>query len=176
VRKIKGFKVVLRPHEVKRRAKKAKLDLEAAGLSDPALNKFLERAAKALAPGVVFDTFGHPDPDQAALSPMPGLAYSVILASLGTSFAEFAPKESGVPEGLWPILEEHGLDATVVFGHTPYRDVWFGAGRKIGLDTGCVYGGRLSCLDLTGGVLHQVARGARAVTSRAVAGELARAR
>ena len=115
MRKIKGFKVVLRPHEVKRRAKKAKLDLEAAGLSDPALNKFLERAAKALAPGVVFDTFGHPDPDQAALSPMPGLAYSVILASLGTSFAEFAPKESGVPEGLWPILEEHGLDECVRF-------------------------------------------------------------
>jgi serine/threonine protein phosphatase 1 len=74
------------------------------------------------------------------------------------------------------LLEDHGLDATVLFGHTPYRDVWFGAGRKIGLDTGCVYGGRLSCLDLTQGVLHQVTRGARTTTARSVVEEIARAR
>jgi serine/threonine protein phosphatase 1 len=70
------------------------------------------------------------------------------------------------------LLLDHRLDETVVFGHTPYRDVWFGAPRKIGLDTGCVYGGKLSCLDLTQGVLHQIARGARAATQRSVAAEL----
>jgi serine/threonine protein phosphatase 1 len=74
------------------------------------------------------------------------------------------------------LLPDHGLDATVLFGHTPYRDVWFGSGRKIGLDTGCVYGGRLSCLDLTQGVLHQVTRGARAPTARSVVAELDRVR
>jgi len=74
------------------------------------------------------------------------------------------------------LLDEHGLDATVLFGHTPYRDVWFGAGRKVGLDTGCVYGGRLSCLDLTQGVLHQVTRGVRTATTRSVADDLARVR
>ncbi len=72
------------------------------------------------------------------------------------------------------LLPEHGLAHTVVFGHTPYRDVWFGAGRKIGLDTGCVYGGKLSCLDLTQGLLHQVTRGASRTTVRSVAAELAR--
>jgi len=74
------------------------------------------------------------------------------------------------------LLVDHRLDETVVFGHTPYREVWFGAARKIGLDTGCVYGGRLSCLDLTQAVVHQVVRGARSATQRSVAVELDRVR
>jgi len=74
------------------------------------------------------------------------------------------------------LLVDHRLDDCIVFGHTPYRDVWFGAARKVGLDTGCVYGGRLSCLDLTQGVLHQVARGSRGASRRSVAGELDRVR
>ena len=64
MRKIKGFKLTLRPHVIKQRSKKARLDLEAAGLGELPLAKFLERAAKALTPGVVFDTFGHPDADR----------------------------------------------------------------------------------------------------------------
>ena len=116
MRKIKGFKLVLRPHEVKRRAKKAGVDLEAAGLPEPVLIKTLERLAKTLAPGVLFDTFGHPDPDQSVLSPMPGLAYSLILASLGDAFPAAArEKEAALPAALWPVLEETGLDECVRF-------------------------------------------------------------
>lgn len=115
MRKIKGFKLTLRPHEVKRRAKKSRIDLEAAGLADPALGRLLERAAKAAAPGVVFDTFGHPDPDQPALSPLPGLAYSLILATLGDAFSGLKGSEPSVPAPLWPILEEHALDEAVRF-------------------------------------------------------------
>lgn len=115
MRKIKGFKLSLRAHVIKQRAKKARVDLEAAGLPDPALAKFLERAGKALAPGVVFDTFGHPDADQPLLSPMPGLAYSLILATLGGGFGGLREKEGAVPETLWPILEEHALDEAVRF-------------------------------------------------------------
>jgi serine/threonine protein phosphatase 1 len=74
------------------------------------------------------------------------------------------------------LLADHRLAEAVVFGHTPYRDAWFGVPRKIGLDTGCVYGGRLSCLDLTQGVLHQVARGQRTATRRSVAADLDRVR
>lgn len=117
MRKIKGFKLVLRPHEVKRRAKKAGVDLEAAGLPEPVLIKTLDRLAKTLAPGVLFDTFGHPDPDQPLLSPLPGLAYSLILASLGED--SFPPavreKEAAVPERLWPVLAETALDESVRF-------------------------------------------------------------
>ncbi len=122
MRKIKGFKLTLRPHVIKQRSKKARLDLEAAGLSDLVLNKFLERAAKALTPGVVFDTFGHPDADQPLLSPMPGLAYSLILASLGEGFGPFRDKEASIPEWLWPILEEHALDESVRFASALLAD------------------------------------------------------
>jgi hypothetical protein len=123
VRKIKGFKLVLRPHEVKRRAKKVGVDLDAAGLPEPVLLKTLERLAKALTAGVLFDTFGHPDADQPLLSPMPGLAYSLILASLGESFTpDFRAKETTIPEKLWPVLEEVGLDECVRFASNIIAD------------------------------------------------------
>jgi serine/threonine protein phosphatase 1 len=70
------------------------------------------------------------------------------------------------------LAAEHGFPQTVVFGHTPLREVWFQARRKIGLDTGCVYGGRLSAIDLTEGVLHQVRRGLKRVDRRSVRSEL----
>lgn len=122
MRKIKGFKLTLRPHVVKQRSRKARLDLEAAGLNELALGKFLERAAKSLAPGVVFDTFGHPDAEQPLLSPMPGLAYSLILAGLGEGFGPVRAKETGIPEELWPILEEHALDEAVRFASALLAD------------------------------------------------------
>jgi serine/threonine protein phosphatase 1 len=71
------------------------------------------------------------------------------------------------------LSAEHGFPHTVVFGHTPLRDVWFDARRKIGLDTGCVYGGRLSAIDLTEGVLHQVRRGTSRADRRSIRRELA---
>jgi hypothetical protein len=117
VRKIKGFKLVLRPHEVRRRARKAGLDLEASGLTEPILNKALERLAKTVVPGVLFDTFGHPDADQPLLSSMPGLAYSLILASLGEAGfpAAVREKEAALPAALWPVLDETALDECVRF-------------------------------------------------------------
>lgn len=115
MRKIKGFKLTLRPHEVKRRAKKSAVDLTAAGLDDPALAKFLEHAAKTLTPSVVFDTFGHPDIDQPILSPLPGLAYSLILACLGDAFAPLKKTQASLPTDLWMVLEEHALDEAVRF-------------------------------------------------------------
>lgn len=124
MRKIKGFKLVLRPHEVKRRARKAGLDLEASGLGEPVLSKTLERLAKSIVPAVLFDTFGHPDPDQSVLSPLPGLAYSLILASLGpeTFPAAVREKEASLPAGLWPVLDETALDECVRFASNILAD------------------------------------------------------
>lgn len=86
--------------------------------------------------------------------------------------------EQSAEDLLWirePFLSsDTGLATTVVFGHTPMRDVLFDVPRKIGLDTGCVYGGKLSCLDLTQGILHQVTRGARAEMRRDVRPRLGR--
>jgi len=71
---------------------------------------------------------------------------------------------------LW-IREEffgqpHALPYTVVFGHTPTREARIELPYRIGLDTGLVYGNKLSCLDVDGQRLVQVARGARHTTTR----------
>jgi len=55
------------------------------------------------------------------------------------------------------ICSDYDFGKTVIFGHThqpgncPYRDV-----RKIGIDTGAVYGGRLSCVELPEVRFYQV--------------------
>lgn len=72
------------------------------------------------------------------------------------------------PEDLLWIREgffahPHDLPYTVIYGHTPFREVDFDIPFKIGLDTGLVYGGKLSCLDLTEKVLFQIRRGRRHV-------------
>src|SRR6185295_17593571 len=70
------------------------------------------------------------------------------------------------------IRNRHRLAKTVIFGHTPQREVLWHLPYKIGLDTGCVYGNKLSCLDLTSGVLLQVDRDTCAVTRRSAPAEL----
>jgi serine/threonine protein phosphatase 1 len=66
------------------------------------------------------------------------------------------------------ILRPHDLPHTVVFGHTPRREILVDLPYKIGIDTGCVYGGRLTAIELTEGVVYQVARGERQVRRRAL--------
>jgi serine/threonine protein phosphatase 1 len=58
----------------------------------------------------------------------------------------------------------HDLGCTVLYGHTPYREVFENLPYKVGLDTGLVYRNKLSCLETEGLILHQVARGSRQVT------------
>lgn len=61
------------------------------------------------------------------------------------------------------IFHPHRLPYTVVFGHTPHREVFFDLPYKVGIDTGLVYGGKLSCLEMAEKKLFQVARGSRKV-------------
>jgi serine/threonine protein phosphatase 1 len=61
------------------------------------------------------------------------------------------------------IFHPHDFPFTVVFGHTPHREVFFDLPYKIGIDTGLVYGGKLSCLEVTERKLFQIARGSRQV-------------
>ena len=56
------------------------------------------------------------------------------------------------------IRNRHPFSQTIVFGHTPQREVLWHLPFKIGLDTGCVYGNKLSCLDFTSGTLLQIER------------------
>jgi serine/threonine protein phosphatase 1 len=68
------------------------------------------------------------------------------------------------------ILRPHALPQTVVFGHTPQRRVFVDLPYKIGIDTGCVYGGMLTALEVPSLALYQVARGERRVRESSVAG------
>jgi serine/threonine protein phosphatase 1 len=70
------------------------------------------------------------------------------------------------------IRNAHPLRATVIFGHTPQREVLWHLPFKIGLDTGCVYGNKLSCLDFTSETLLQVERDSRHVVRRDVSDRL----
>ncbi len=87
------------------------------------------------------------------------------------------PLERQDEEDLLWIREEffatrHDLPWTVVFGHTPQREVRLALPYYLGLDTGLVYGNKLSCFDVGGRRLVQVARGARRATSRDLDAEL----
>jgi serine/threonine protein phosphatase 1 len=77
------------------------------------------------------------------------------------------------PEDLLWIREQfigrpHVLPQTIVFGHTPHRQVLVDLPYKIGIDTGCVYGGMLTCLEVRERVLHQVRLGERRVRQSAL--------
>jgi serine/threonine protein phosphatase 1 len=67
------------------------------------------------------------------------------------------------------IYNPHGLPYTVLFGHTPQQSVLFNLPYKVGLDTGLVFGNRLSCLEVTEKVLYQVTRGKKDFAKTGVA-------
>jgi serine/threonine protein phosphatase 1 len=66
------------------------------------------------------------------------------------------------------IASPHELGKTVVFGHTPMREVFEDLPYKVGIDTGCVYGGMLTALELPDLTVHAVRRGAASVERRAL--------
>jgi serine/threonine protein phosphatase 1 len=67
------------------------------------------------------------------------------------------------------IFNPHALPYTVLFGHTPHREVFFDLPYKIGLDTGLVYGNQLSCLEVQDKTLFQIERRKKTVVRKSVA-------
>lgn len=57
----------------------------------------------------------------------------------------------------------HSFRKTIVFGHTPHREIFFHNPFKIGLDTGLVFGNKLTCLELKTGLVLQVLRNSNKV-------------
>jgi len=126
----------------------------------------------------------------AALLPVAHLQFLLDLRSMyesGRFLFVHAGIRPGVPladqdeEDLLWIREEsfarwHDLPYTVVYGHTPQREVHLALPYYIGLDTGLVYGNKLSCLDVSERRLLQVARGGRRVLTRDLSAEFAAAR
>jgi serine/threonine protein phosphatase 1 len=88
-------------------------------------------------------------------------------------------REQEVEDILW-IRDEffshpHPFSFTVLFGHTPQREVLLDLPYKVGLDTGLVYWNQLSCLELGEKRLYQIRRGERSVLSRSLGVQFARA-
>jgi serine/threonine protein phosphatase 1 len=63
---------------------------------------------------------------------------------------------------------DHPFPFTVLYGHTPYRDVYVDLPYKIGLDTGCVYGNMLTCLEVNSETVFQIQRGGSRVVRRSL--------
>ncbi|MDR2337404.1 MAG: serine/threonine protein phosphatase [Deltaproteobacteria bacterium] len=47
------------------------------------------------------------------------------------------------------ITKPHEFGKTIIFGHTPFKEIYLDLPYKIGLDTGLVYGNKLTCLEMT---------------------------
>jgi len=67
------------------------------------------------------------------------------------------------------ILFPHQFEKLVLFGHTPYHEVMMHLPFKIGLDTGLVYGNKLSCLELKSKKLLQIHRSTSVVIEETLA-------
>ena len=81
-------------------------------------------------------------------------------------------QEQEIEDMLWIrnefISHPHPFPFTVLFGHTPQREVVLDLPYKIALDTGLVYWNQLSCLELRDKHLYQIRRGERDVRSRSL--------
>ncbi|MBI5629423.1 MAG: hypothetical protein HY921_00915 [Elusimicrobia bacterium] len=118
MRKIIGFKLALSPRDIQRRAKKAQVALDALAMGEAELQKLSGEAAKMLRPGLLFDTFAHPDPEQSLLSPIPGLAYSLALITLGEGWLEVAADLGAQTPSLaclMPLIRDSALDESLRF-------------------------------------------------------------
>ncbi len=61
------------------------------------------------------------------------------------------------------ISNPHSFGKLVIFGHTPWRDIFSDLPYKIGIDTGLVFGNKLTCLELREGKVIQISRKSRKV-------------
>jgi serine/threonine protein phosphatase 1 len=61
------------------------------------------------------------------------------------------------------VEEQHDFGKTIVFGHTPFEEVVLHLPFKVGIDTGLVYGNKLTMVELVEGDMYQVDFGERNV-------------
>jgi serine/threonine protein phosphatase 1 len=56
------------------------------------------------------------------------------------------------------LAASHGFGSNIIFGHTPHREIFDHRPYKIGIDTGLVFGNKLSCLEIFSSDVFQVLR------------------
>ena len=128
MRKIRGFKLGLRIKDIQRRAKKAGVDLKGLGLdTDDALTMLIDQFSCRARPSVLYESFPAegakaPPPENGlsatALSPMPGLAYTLTLTTLGPNLDSYIEERFLSFPGLNPVfnlLTQAALDDAARF-------------------------------------------------------------
>ncbi len=121
MKKIRGFKLALRLKEIQRRGKKAGLD--ASLLCEESLIPLSDAVLKALSPGVVFETLNKEEASR--LSPLPGLAASIVVATLGPGFDGFREatiREAPAKTPLLDLMREVLLEEAVRFAASLIED------------------------------------------------------
>ncbi len=120
MRKIVGFRINLRAWELLRRAKKEGITLE---VPQEALQSDLDRIVKSLKPAILFETFGVDDADQKTFSPISGIAYSLILATIGEPALPLQPVSIGSETLVWEMaLEECRKFAVEIISSEAQKD------------------------------------------------------
>lgn len=118
MRKIRDFNLRLHFKETRRRLRKA-ADLHSLGLGDDqALAGLFKSFEESLKPAVIFETFGPESWDTAGFSPIPGVAHTLGLATLGPAAGRLVESARAGSEERGKVFEtmaQAALDQAVAF-------------------------------------------------------------
>lgn len=124
MKKIRNFNLRLHFKEIRHRARK-KFDLNKMGLDDDNLRKLLDKVETTIKPAVIYESFGSDSAETAKLAPVPGLAHTMGLATLGPDLTSLIveTREISEPRGeLLELVAASALKQTVAFVASLIRD------------------------------------------------------
>lgn len=118
MKKIRGFKLSLHPKDLRRRLRKS-VDFAALGLQEEAaFQDHVDALTRRLSPAVLFDSLGPESAQTAAMAPIPGLAHTVGLLTLGPDTQPTLDAEDAAGAGrgaLARLLLQASVEASIQF-------------------------------------------------------------
>lgn len=124
MKKIRNFNLRLHFKEIRHRARRM-FDLNKLGLDDENLRKLLQEVEDKLQPAVIYESFGAENEETAALAPVPGLAHTLGLATLGPNLGSHIveTREISAPRGeLLELVAASALKQSVNFVASLLKD------------------------------------------------------
>lgn len=104
MKKIRNFNLRLHYKDIRQRARR-KFDLNKLGLDDANLLKLLREVEGKLEPAVIYESFGADHEETAKLAPVPGLAHTLGLATLGPKLGSFIVETREISSARGDLLE-----------------------------------------------------------------------
>ncbi len=124
MKKIRNFNLRLHFKDIRQRARRM-FDLNKLGLDDENLRKLLREVEGKLQPAVIYESFGADHEDTAKLAPVPGLAHTLGLATLGPDLGSYIveTREISAPRGeLLELVAVSALKQSVNFVASLLKD------------------------------------------------------